>query len=144
MRLLDEFCQRHNFNGQIKEDLINTFQTFINNRIVNTYCAYNRSKMVKSAHQENINWAVCWYFNIEPDIVFNKNKRDVILIRQIAQYFGKIKSRDSDAIIGFNTGSKDHATVNHSYKKISRLIENPQTPYNKKLAEDIKQINKRL
>lgn len=144
MDLINEFCQRHDFNGQIKEDLINTFQIFINERSINAYRVYNRGRRIKSIYQENINWIVCWYFNLEPQIVFNESKRSIILIRQIAQYFGKLKGRDSNAVIGYNTGDKDGSTVDYSYKKINSLVKNPRTPYNQKLADDINEISKRL
>lgn len=73
------------------------------------------------------------------DMFKKTRKRDIIFARQLVQYFCKVFNISSLAIIGRNTGGKDHATVLHSYKTINNLIDT-----DKYIAEKVKKYHSQL
>ena len=91
----------------------------------------NENTSLKLIHK-----AICYYFNIEHDNRYDffekTRKKNVVKIRQWFQYFSvKLNPRQevSYAYIGYygveeaNVKHSDHATVIHSYKTISNLID---------------------
>lgn len=67
---------------------------------------------------------ICNNFNISIE-EFNTRtrKRDIVQARQLAMYFSKKYTKSSLTVIGRQCGGKDHATVLHSLKTVSNLIE---------------------
>jgi chromosomal replication initiator protein len=69
----------------------------------------------------------------------NIRKREVVQVRQIAMYFAKKYTKLSLSVIGAYCGNKDHATVLHSCKTMSNLIET-----DKKIRQYIEEIDKKI
>lgn len=72
----------------------------------------------------HITSTVCQYFNIDEDS-FNSSKRtrDVAQARQIAMYLAKQHTKLPLAAIGSAIGGRNHATVLHSCKAVSNMID---------------------
>lgn len=72
----------------------------------------------------HITSTVCQYFNIDEDS-FNSTKRtrEVAQARQIAMYLAKQHTKLPLAAIGSAIGGRNHATVLHSCKAVSNMID---------------------
>jgi chromosomal replication initiator protein len=80
------------------------------------------------------------YFNISVDqLLSTSRKRDVVQARQIAMYFSKRMTSNSFAVIGSQTGSKDHSTVLHACKIVDNLQET-----DKSFRKYIHEISKKI
>lgn len=85
-------------------------------------------KFVKSTNREvtidYIQKVVCDYFNIPIDSIQSRTrKREIVQARQLTMYFAKKMTKSSLAIIGYQCGNKDHATVLHACKTVANLAE---------------------
>ena len=134
--IIENYCKINDLNGQAEN-----ITTIIN-------IVINVPKYIEFVNGDKIEFikdTVCNYFDVEPADIYIKSRRDnKPIIRQITQYLARLNTPISLDKIGKKTGGKDHATVYNSCRKIEKLINNPQTPYNKKLAEDIRIINEML
>jgi chromosomal replication initiation ATPase DnaA len=73
---------------------------------------------------DSIEKSVCDYICITPEELQHKTrKREFVIGRQLCHYLSKKYTKTSLAIIGKRFGNKDHATVLHSNRTISDLIE---------------------
>ncbi|PKQ70313.1 chromosomal replication initiator protein DnaA [Raineya orbicola] len=73
---------------------------------------------------ENIQKAVCQYFNVkEEDIKGKSRTQNIVKARQIAMYLCKEYTELSLKAIGYHFGGRDHSTVIHAIQTISDLIE---------------------
>ena len=79
---------------------------------------------MKNLNLSDIETVVCSYFNVPKEYIQRK-KRDIEILqpRQIAHYLAKEYTKSSLKVIGQYFGKKDHATVMHSCKVISDLID---------------------
>jgi len=67
---------------------------------------------------------VCEYFNVPIEMIqSNTRKREIVQARQVAMFFAMHMTKATCAFIGANIGNKDHATVTHSVKTITNLME---------------------
>ena len=82
---------------------------------------------------------VCQYYDIELD-TFNsaKRTRDVAQARQVAMYMAKQHTKAPLTVIGSSIGGRNHATVLHSCKNVSNLIETDKVV--KSQIEEIEKI----
>lgn len=72
---------------------------------------------------DNIQDAVCDYFDITRDKLISKSrKRDIVQARQIAMYLCRSLTSSSLDLIGTHLGGKDHATVLYACKTIGDLL----------------------
>ena len=63
------------------------------------------------------------FFHLPPGSIDQKTrKREIVLARQITQYFAYTLNGDSLSKVGIDTGGCDHATVIYSCKKIRNMI----------------------
>lgn len=71
---------------------------------------------------------VCNYVGIEPKEIKNKTrKHEVVEARQLCHYIAKSKGLGSLSSIGFRFGRKDHATVLHSIRTVSNMLQTSRT-----------------
>jgi hypothetical protein len=77
---------------------------------------------------------LCEDWKIEPEhLKLKSRRREVVEKRQIAHYFTRqMYPKKSLALIGYNIGEKDHATVLHSCRTINNLI-NTQKKFNEEM-----------
>jgi len=77
---------------------------------------------------ENIQKAICEYFNIRPgDMKSKRRTRNIALPRQVAMYLCRKHTATSFPAIGERFGGRDHSTVIHASKTIEKkLREDPQ------------------
>ncbi len=85
-------------------------------------------KFVKNTSREitieYIQKVVCDYFNLPIESIQSRTrKREIVQARQLTMYFAKKMTKSSLAIIGWQCGNKDHATVLHACKTIANLSE---------------------
>jgi len=81
--------------------------------------------------------AVAERFRLTPaDLTGRKRDRATALARQVAMYLLKEANNCSLAQIGLEFGNRDHATVIHACRKISRDIDND--PYLRRQVLDIR------
>lgn len=87
---------------------------------------------------EHITKVVCEYFNIDME-TFNsaKRTRDVAQARQIAMYLAKQHTKAPLTAIGSVIGGRNHATVLHSCKAVSDMMDT-----DKSYKQQIEQIEK--
>jgi hypothetical protein len=113
------------FNGLPYVKVDDLIQTFSFNKFFEWIeCKYINTVKRKEITIERITKAVCDYTLINKDVVFKKTrKREILQARQTIQYLSKLLTKKSLSHIGQNTGLKDHATVLHSYKTISDLLD---------------------
>lgn len=77
----------------------------------------------KEISVEMIQKFVSEYFNIKvSDLKSDKRLKTVVLPRQIAIYLCRDLTKSSYPEIGEKFGGKDHSTIIHSFKKITRLV----------------------
>lgn len=73
---------------------------------------------------ELIEEEVCKYFDLEPDVIQSKSKKqEISQARQIAMYLSRKYTDKSYSSIGELIGKRDHATVLHACKTIGNWIE---------------------
>jgi chromosomal replication initiator protein len=73
---------------------------------------------------ELIEEEVCKYFDIEPDVIHSKSKKqEISQARQIAMYLSRKYTDKSYSNIGELIGKRDHATVLHACKTVGNWIE---------------------
>jgi len=83
---------------------------------------------------------VCDYFKLSPEeVISSSRKREILQARQIIMYFTKQLTKMSLSSIGKRLGNRDHATVMHSCKAVSNLIET-----NKRFRSTIEEIKKNI
>lgn len=75
------------------------------------------------------------YFSI--NICRNTREQRFVYPRQLAMYFAKKYTRETESAIGFEFGRKDHATVIHSVKTIENLSRYPKTQTHLKELEPL-------
>jgi len=81
---------------------------------------------IKSAQVtfDSIEKSVCDFVKCKPEeLQLKTRKREVVEARQILHYLAKNKKLGSLAAIGFRFGRKDHATVLHSNRTVTNLLE---------------------
>jgi len=86
------------------------------------------AKLVKYNRREvsvdQIIKTVSGYFHVDENCIRSKSrKREIVQARQVAMYFAKQLTKISLKGIGAQLGSKDHATVLHSCRTVSNLLE---------------------
>ncbi|MDE6861433.1 MAG: chromosomal replication initiator protein DnaA, partial [Alistipes sp.] len=88
---------------------------------------------------EHITKVVCEYLNIDMES-FNSSKRtrDVAQARQIAMYLAKQHTKAPLTVIGSAIGGRNHATVLHSCKAVSDMMDTDKAYKNQ--IEKIEQI----
>jgi len=87
---------------------------------------------------EDIIKSVAGHFKISTkDILSRKKTRNIVFPRQVAMYLARTITDESFPEIGEKFGGKDHATVMHACKKITREIELNQKTAN--LIESLKE-----
>jgi chromosomal replication initiator protein len=68
---------------------------------------------------EEIQKAVCSYFNIPEDLIRAKTrKQEIVNARQVAMYLAKELTSSSLKTIGLHFGGRDHSTVIHAYQTV--------------------------
>ncbi|MFA7042830.1 MAG: chromosomal replication initiator protein DnaA [Bacteroidales bacterium] len=73
---------------------------------------------------ELIEEKVCKYFDLEPDLIHSKSKKqEISQARQIAMYLSRKYTDKSYSNIGQMIGKRDHATVLHACKTVGNWIE---------------------
>ena len=94
--------------------------TSLAKEVLKVYVQLNQ-KEISIGH---ITETVCRYFNIDEDS-FNSSKRtrEVAQARQIAMYLAKQHTKSPLAAIGAAIGGRNHATVLHSCKAVTNMIE---------------------
>jgi len=75
----------------------------------------------------------------EKDLLTASRKKEIVKPRQIAMYLLRQELKNSFPFIGRRLGGKDHTTAIHSYKKISKEIEE-----NKRFGEEVHLIKEQL
>lgn len=87
---------------------------------------------------ELIEEEVCKYFDIEPEMINSKSKKqEIAQARQIAMYLSRKLTDKSFSNIGEIIGKRDHATVLHACKTVGNLIET-----DKKIRSSVNEIEK--
>ncbi len=83
---------------------------------------------------------VCQYLNLDHDR-FNSTERtrEIAQARQIAMYLGKQHTKAPLTTIGAAIGGRNHATVLHSCKAVSNLLET-----DKAFRRQVEEIEKRV
>jgi chromosomal replication initiator protein len=69
------------------------------------------------------------------DLVGNRRTSDIALARQVAMYLCRKLTDISLQQIGFSFRKKDHTTVLHAQRKISKLVE--EQPRMKEIVDNI-------
>jgi chromosomal replication initiator protein len=73
---------------------------------------------------ELIEEEVCKYFDLEPEVIHSKSKKqEISQARQIAMYLSRKYTDKSYSSIGELIGKRDHATVLHACKNVGNWIE---------------------
>lgn len=89
---------------------------------------------------ELIEEEVCKYFDIEPEVIHSKSKKqEISQARQIAMYLSRKYTDKSYSNIGELIGKRDHATVLHACKTVGNWIET-----DKKFKSTIQEIEQLL
>lgn len=92
---------------------------------------------------ETIQAAVLEYYQSDTVRLYNiSRKRSVVYKRQILHWLGKKYTRGSFALIGDIYGLKDHATVMHSCRTVSNMIETDKEYRKEVLEVEMYVINK--
>ena len=97
------------------------------------------SKKDKVISSDSIQEIVAKYFSIDKkDFSSDKRSNDVAFPRQIAMYLCREVANMSFPQIGIDFGNRDHSTVMHAYKKISKEIKEKNNT--KLIVESVKNI----
>jgi len=98
------------------------------------------STQEKPLSVEIIEEEVCRYFEIDPDLIQSKSKKqEISQARQIAMYLSRKYTDKSYSTIGQLIGKRDHATVLHACKTVGNLMET-----DKQMKACIEDIEKHL
>ena len=131
LKLLDTFCEKHRLDKSAKEEIIFIHQ------------ALNKDIKNRGLTIEMIKNVVCEYFKQSGEDIFIKSKKNgAVYYRIITQYFCKLYNIATLSEIGESTGGQNYSTILKNSKTIQELITNPYCPANKKLANDIENVNK--
>jgi chromosomal replication initiator protein len=88
---------------------------------------------------ELIEEEVCKYFDLEPELIHSKSKKqEISQARQIAMYLSRKYTDKSYSNIGEMIGKRDHATVLHACKTVGNWIETDKKF--KTYIQDIEQL----
>ena len=118
--------------------------TFMNKRITNTL-AKEVLKVYVSMYQKEITIdrildVVCEHMNVDRErMASSERTRDVAIARQLAMYLAKKHTKQPLTNIGAAIGGRNHATVLHSCKTISNLMDTE-----KLFRQQVEQIEKIL
>ncbi len=133
-----------NIDGNIREleGIINsvTIQTDIRSRKLTLIevksIIKNNVKPKKHLAVEEIVKIVSGYYNIEPELIYDKTrKKEIVYVRQIIMYMLREFFNISFPGIGKEIGGRDHTTVMHSCEKVrEEMKENPN------LVQEIEQL----
>ena len=97
------------------------------------------SKKEKVISSEYIQETVAKYFSIDKkELAGDKRSNDIAFPRQIAMYLCREVANMSFPQIGVDFGKRDHSTVMHAYKKISKEIK--EKTNTKLIVESVKNI----
>jgi chromosomal replication initiator protein len=89
---------------------------------------------------EDIQRAVCDYFDIPEDLLRAKTrKQEIVNARQIAMYLTKELTNSSLKTIGLHFGGRDHSTVIHAYQSVE-----DQMRLDQKYQGNVIQIRRKL
>ena len=89
---------------------------------------------------EDIQRAVCDYFNIPEDLLRAKTrKQEIVNARQIAMYLTKELTNSSLKTIGLHFGGRDHSTVIHAYQSVE-----DQMRLDQKYQSNVLQIRRKV
>ena len=103
--------------------------------VINEFIA-KKDKVISS---EYIQETVAKYFSIDKkELVGDKRSNDIAFPRQIAMYLCREVANMSFPQIGIDFGKRDHSTVMHAYKKISKEIK--EKTNTKLIVESVKNI----
>ena len=103
--------------------------------VINEFIA-KKDKVISS---DSIQEIVSKYFNIDKkDFASDKRSNDIAFPRQIAMYLCREVANMSFPQIGIDFGNRDHSTVMHAYKKISKEIKEKNNT--KLIVESVKNI----
>jgi len=92
---------------------------------------------------EEIQRAVCQYFNIPDDLLRGKSrKKEIAFARHTAMYLSKEMTNYSLKSIGLHFGGRDHTTVIHAIRTISNLLNKNKN--NQKIMETIENLKKKI
>lgn len=73
---------------------------------------------------DSLEKSVCEYLDFKPEELQSRTrKREVVEGRQILHYIAKNRKMGTLSVIGFRYGKKDHATVMHSNRIITTLLQ---------------------
>ena len=97
------------------------------------------SKKDKVISSDSIQDIVSKYFSIDKkDLAGDKRSNDIAFPRQIAMYLCREVANMSFPQIGIDFGNRDHSTLMHAYKKISKEIKEKNNT--KLIVESVKNI----
>ncbi|HHS13884.1 MAG TPA: chromosomal replication initiator protein DnaA [bacterium] len=92
---------------------------------------------------EEIQRVVCQFYDIPDDLLRGKSrKQEIAFARQIAMYLCKEMTRFSLKSIGLHFGGRDHTTVIHAIRTVSRFMKDPSN--HGKISESIDLLKKRV
>jgi chromosomal replication initiator protein len=102
--------------------------------------SYFKQSQTKAVSVEKIQKAVAAFYDIKiSDLTSSSRLRSIARPRQIAMYLAKSLTSDSLPKIGASFGGKNHATVIHSVKLITKMIEE-----NSQLMSEVKALAEKL
>lgn len=112
--------------------------TFENAREV--FADYIRASNSTAPTIQKIQKAVAQFYNIKlADLSSSNRARQIARPRQIAMYLSKILTSESLSKIGSEFGGKNHATVIHSFKIISELMDT-----NQNILQEVKTLEEKI
>jgi chromosomal replication initiator protein len=89
---------------------------------------------------EYIQKVVCEYFDIPPDLLRAKTrKQEIVTARQVAMYLAKELTNSSLKTIGLHFGGRDHSTVIHAYQAVE-----DQANTNAQYRQNLDNIRRRI
>ena len=97
----------------------------------------------KDVSIEEIQRVVCEYFDIPDDLLRGKSrKKEIAFARQVSMFLCKDMTHYSLKSIGLHFGGRDHTTVIHAIRTISKLIRD--NPHKEKHQETIDVLKKKI
>ena len=106
----------------------------------NILADYVKKSVLKAPTVHKIQKQVAAYYNIKiSDLTSKSRSRNIARPRQIAMYLSKSLTSESFPKIGKEFGGKNHATVIHSVKLVSKLICEDH-----KILEEVKSLEDKL
>ena len=117
-----------------------SFSDMLQHILVETWIGFYPPPEKKQLTPTNIFIKVCQMRNSTIEIAsLDIRKRDMVMNRQISHYLSRCLTKYSLHTIGDEIGAKDHATVLHSFKTISNLMD-----VDKRLFNEVMEIKKEL